>query len=126
MAGRDPAETDRQLAAVYAQIPDMDGCDGSCWESCGPVPMGAAERARIAAAGVQIPPLVELLRSGRMCPALSAFGRCPVYDVRPVLCRLWGAVEGMRCDHGCRPVGGYLSDAEAHRLIAAATRVGAS
>lgn len=30
-------------------------------------------------------------------------GRCSVYVVRPLLCRLWGMVDKMRCPHGCVP-----------------------
>jgi hypothetical protein len=58
-----------------------------------------------------------------MCPALSLVGRCTVYEVRPMLCRLWGAVEGMRCDRGCLPVGGLLSDVEGGRLLRASLGV---
>jgi len=106
------------LADLYAQVPKMEGCDLSCWESCGPVPMGPTERARVEAAlGAPLEPVVSLLHRNAMCPALSAFGRCLVYDVRPLLCRLWGAVQGMPCPRGCRPVGGPLTDERARQLI---------
>jgi hypothetical protein len=110
------------LDALYAQVPAMVGCDGSCWESCGPVPMGPAERDRIAAAGVDMPSPATLLREDRMCPALSAFGRCTVYAARPMLCRLWGAVPEMPCPRGCRPVGGFLPSAEGRRLLGLAMK----
>jgi hypothetical protein len=36
------------------------------------------------------------------CPLLRQ-GRCTVYAVRPLICRLWGVVESMPCPWGCRP-----------------------
>jgi Fe-S-cluster containining protein len=29
--------------------------------------------------------------------------RCTIYDVRPLICRLYGAASGLECPHGCRP-----------------------
>ena len=37
---------------------------------------------------------------------------------------LWGAVEGLPCIYGCRPEGGYLSDAEGYWLISESKRIG--
>jgi Fe-S-cluster containining protein len=76
--------------------------------------------------GVHIP-LVEVTGTGCLlllqpydqvggrCPALVD-GRCSVYDVRPLICRLYASAEGLRCPHGCQPVSGMLSDADAGRL----------
>lgn len=36
------------------------------------------------------------------CPYVES-GQCSVYEVRPLLCRLYGTVAGMQCPHGCRP-----------------------
>jgi Fe-S-cluster containining protein len=58
------------------------------------------------------------------CDALTAGKRCAVYDLRPLVCRLWGAVESMPCVYGCVPEGGYLTDMDAYRLIAESTRIG--
>jgi Fe-S-cluster containining protein len=30
-------------------------------------------------------------------------GQCSVYDIRPVVCRLWACTPEMACPHGCRP-----------------------
>jgi Fe-S-cluster containining protein len=37
------------------------------------------------------------------CNMLQDDGSCKVYDVRPYVCRIWGAVRAMQCPHGCRP-----------------------
>jgi Fe-S-cluster containining protein len=39
---------------------------------------------------------------GTPCPLL-VMGRCTAYEHRPLICRTFGSVEGMRCEHGCRP-----------------------
>jgi Fe-S-cluster containining protein len=111
---------DANLTALYDQVPDP-GCRGLCQQACGPIDMHPYERARIRRAGVTIPrpaeAVAELLATGEYtCPAL-ADGRCTVYDIRPMLCRLYGAAEDLRCEHGCTPEGGHLPAADARRLI---------
>lgn len=50
--------------------------------------------------------------------------RCSVYEIRPMICRLWGLVRGMPCPYGCRPEGGLLPDEEGQRLLREAERIG--
>lgn len=87
---------DAALTAVYAQIPDV-GCKGLCADACGPVPVTPREAQRMIAAGGK-------RRGGDdlTCPYL-ADGQCTVYDVRPLICRMYGAMEGLTCPHGCAP-----------------------
>jgi hypothetical protein len=61
------------------------------------------ERRRIEEATGQ--PLQETEgEDGCTCPYLEG-GRCTVYDVRPLICRLWGMgdFEIMACPWGCEP-----------------------
>lgn len=120
------SEQDAQLAELYARIPRIPDCDGRCWTSCGPIDMSDRERQRIRAAGVRISPYQEAMASPERfwCEALTADKRCAVYELRPVVCRIWGAVEGMQCPYGCVPEGGYLPDSEAYRLIGESLRIG--
>lgn len=122
---------DAALQQLYDQVPDV-GCKGLCGNYCCPVDGGARERARMARAGYPMPPPAERLRmitesrGGRTtarCSALTDDGRCAVYELRPMVCRLWGASEALPCPHGCRPVDGspLLTDAETAALLAAAT-----
>jgi len=37
------------------------------------------------------------------CSALSEAGTCTIYAVRPLICRLYGAIRALRCKHGCAP-----------------------
>jgi Fe-S-cluster containining protein len=120
------SEMDAQLAEIYARIPRIPDCDGRCWTSCGPIDMSDRERQRIRAAGTRITPYQKAMASPERfwCDALTGDRRCAVYDLRPLICRLWGAVEGMPCVFGCVPEGGYLTDIEAYRMIAESTRIG--
>jgi|ERR1700677_137878 len=118
------SERDAGLQALYDQVPAIPDCDGSCWTTCGPIEMSDRERQRIREAGLRITPYREALATGGKftCDALSSGKECAVY--RPLICRLWGASEGLRCVYGCVPEGGWLPDAEMFRLLAEAARVG--
>jgi Fe-S-cluster containining protein len=120
------SEMDARLAELYARIPRIPDCDGRCWTSCGPVGMSDRERQRIRAAGTRITPYEQAMASPERfwCDALTSDKRCKIYELRPLICRLWGAVESMPCVYGCQPEGGYLSDAEGYRLIAESMRAG--
>jgi len=112
---------DARLEALYARVPHLD-CKGLCHTSCGIIDCSTRERERLAEAGVTLPTLAEYKARDRAgetitCPALTAFGACSGYQKRPLVCRLWGAVESLPCVYGCQPEGGPLSDAEAFELI---------
>lgn len=107
---KDPVAIADHLEAVYRRVPDVK-CKGKCAECCGPILCGGAEWARI----VPLAGAVAAIGGDLSCPLLKD-GRCSVYAVRPLICRLWGAVKAMRCPHGCRP-SRWLSDAEARDLL---------
>ncbi|GAA2830435.1 YkgJ family cysteine cluster protein [Nonomuraea rubra] len=121
------SDMDAALDELYAKVP-QPGCKGLCVDSCGPVGMNPREHQRIRERGVNIPhhrdALAQLAETGDYtCPALKD-GQCSVYDVRPMSCHLWGAVETMPCPYGCRPEEGLLPDAEGHALLAQSLDVG--
>lgn len=104
------------LDALYAELPTID-CQGFCHDSCGPIDMSSAERARIAEQGVTIERGAWFtdLRPIR-CPALTMFRQCSVYQIRPLICRIWGLTKRMPCTYGCRP-SRWLSEPEAYALL---------
>ncbi|MDQ4040514.1 MAG: YkgJ family cysteine cluster protein [Actinomycetota bacterium] len=105
-----------KLDALYAELPSLR-CKGLCKDSCGPIDPTPVERQRIReAGGPEIPPLLATTDES-VCPALDEHGRCGVYDVRPMICRLWGIGVQMRCPHGCEPDGGWISAAETQRFL---------
>lgn len=87
-----------QLDALYAELPEIE-CRGQCWDSCTTIDMTPPERARIADAGYDIPEV----RGLSVCPALTMFHQCAVYEVRPLICHLFGVAEGLTCNFGCQP-----------------------
>lgn len=96
------------IAAVYARIPRIE-CKGLCAESCGPIGCSAREVDAMLDAGVVPPRLRMHPKLGATCSHLTDEGRCAIYAHRPLVCRLYGVVSGLRCPHGCKREGGYLS-----------------
>lgn len=114
------AETRAELRAIYDAIPDVH-CKGQCWQGCGPIWLTKLEAERLEAESgrrlrqVQMPDL--------LCPFLTTEGRCSGYDARPLICRLFGAVEKMRCPEGCSPKR-WLTDEEAYSLMERIQKIG--
>lgn len=120
------AEWAAELEALYAEIPPMQ-CRGQCQAACGPIDFSDAEAARLAAhpIGAKIPRAAHVAFTPGSCPALTILGQCAVYALRPMVCRLWGAVMSMHCKHGCQPVGGWLPEIDGQILLLRSLRVGA-
>jgi Fe-S-cluster containining protein len=98
------------IKALYASLPRLD-CAGKCAESCGPVFMTRVEWQQICKRTRSEPSAGD----GLTCPMLVE-ERCSVYEVRPMLCRLWGMVETMKCPWGCIPER-YLTEKEGYELL---------
>lgn len=114
-----PRRLDARLDALYAKLPRLE-CQGLCHDSCGPVDMSIRERARIRErTGREV-----TCGSGASCSMLTPDRRCGVYDIRPLICRLWGILDVLRCPYGCIPEGGHLSSEDGARLIAEADVIG--
>jgi Putative zinc- or iron-chelating domain len=120
------SDIDAALQAIYDRIPAIPDCQGKCWVSCGPLEMSQRERQRIRQAGVRITPPEQVrgMMSTFWCEALSGDGLCRVYAMRPLVCRLWGAVEDMPCPVGCRPVPRMLTSEEGMRLVVESMDIG--
>lgn len=102
-------------------------CLGGCTDCCGIVPFSEAEKAAV----IERKPLVRWLEipgaEGVWFPedtlrehscVFAKDGGCQIYDIRPMICRLFGAVDNdlMRCPHGCKPKR-LLSDANAKAML---------
>lgn len=103
-------------------------CKPGCHACCGPVPFSTAERDRVAAIrpmeqwepfvdGSWIPAAALQTMS---CPFLTKDG-CGIYELRPTICRLFGAVDHPRltCPHGCGPER-KLSERQSREILARA------
>ena len=90
---------------LYNIIPDFE-CKKGCTDCCGPVPFTAWEWGRIKD---------KRKANGITCP-YAVDGQCDIYEKRPLMCRLYGTVENLRCTEGFRPVG-LLSKEQAHEIL---------
>lgn len=103
---------DAALDALYATLPTV-ACQGRCQSACSLIPMSDREAARLTAATLA-PPGYHV--ATKTCRYLTPAGRCNVYAVRPLICRLYGVVETMPCPHGCQP-DRWLTHDEGHAYI---------
>lgn len=126
---RPDREAVKRLEAVYAKLPKL-ACQGRCQECCGPIGMSPVEHQRMAERGRPIPGVIAkgqpdyVFSPHLRCPQLAGNGRCTVYAIRPMLCRIWGMVESMRCPFGCVPEGGFLPEDQCQLLMREAMEAG--
>lgn len=112
------------LEQMYAALPSLH-CRGKCASSCVPIDMSDTERERVRRhTGITIAPRGEATSGS--CQALTFLGTCAAYEVRPMICRLWGVSASMPCPHGCRPVGELLDDGTTVLLLLEAFEAGGS
>ena len=100
----------KRLERLYRSLPTID-CQGKCIDACGPIACTPLEAKRMTEAGGPFKVTGRVIKlqflgniQGRIdCGYLDEEGRCRVYDVRPLICRLYGLTERMRCPFGCKP-----------------------
>ena len=116
----------RQLRALYAEVPDVR-CQGLCTSECvARIEVSDTEHARLAVRREDATILFSMRYPPREpCALLTEDGSCSVYNLRPMVCRLWGAVESLACPHGCRPESGdLLTDRQAMELLIRSYEIG--
>jgi len=89
-----------QIDATLAQVPPFT-CKPGCSRCCGVILMSRLEWKRICDRLGYEPKADD---HSLDCPMLKD-GRCSIYDIRPAICRLFGAVDHklLECPEGCRP-----------------------
>jgi hypothetical protein len=101
-----------ELRAIYGSLPRLE-CRRLCHGSCGPVVMSGLEWGLLTETHG-----ARACGGDLVCPYLERdSGLCGAYALRPLICRLWGATERLRCEFGCVPER-VLSDAEVAALVA--------
>jgi Fe-S-cluster containining protein len=102
---------------IYASLPKLP-CKRKCQASCGPIMASDIEVELFQQnTGKTFPDALTVIQSSDpLCPMLDVSGQCSVYQYRPLICRLWGLVEKMRCPHGCVP-DRWISDAESRIML---------
>lgn len=107
------------LDGLYREVPEID-CQGKCQSACGPIAFTDVEMERIVKKVGRAPTADPRTLT---CSMLQG-GLCRVYHLRPMICRLWGVVEMMRCPWGCEPER-VLTTKESYRLLLRADVVSA-
>lgn len=115
-----PRRLNQRLDELYARLPPLE-CKQLCSDSCGPFVTSEHELARVQRAAGR--PL-EHSADCADCSMLTTDRRCSVYDIRPMICRLWGMTENMPCPYGCVPDGGRLSVEEGYAFLVEAFEIG--
>lgn len=114
-----------KLKKIYVKIPFIE-CKKKCHEACSLILMNKAELDIIIKrigynpfGYVDIEGLASKVKLGGVeclkCPLLTEYKKCSIYDIRPLICRLYGVVKKMKCPYGCKPKK-WLSDIQASTL----------
>lgn len=119
-------KTDRHVIArledLYARLPRVN-CKQLCGGTCGPILLTDLEADRLRRADPQRRAIRVVGDGARArCVYLSPRERCAVYAVRPLICRVYGAVRRLSCYHGCTP-DRWLTDREFLEIAKAIERL---
>lgn len=130
------SDIDRKLNALYEQVPELD-CKGLCHHSCGPIRMSARERQRLAQAGHKVTDHQTMVAKAANDPANADdhltcdlldpdTRKCRAYELRPMICRVWGSSDALPCPYGCAPKDGQprLTEAQTANLVDATMKSG--
>ena len=110
------------LRSLYDQVPKFT-CKDGCTACCGAVPFSRAEKKLLVDSGQWEVARHKALTTDRrptgspLCPFASSEKGCEIYELRPLLCRLFGAVSDpiLKCPHNCGPA--TMLDSETARKI---------
>lgn len=114
-----------KIDALLGTIPGFQ-CKEGCFDCCGPVELSRLEYMRcIQASGRSAEDVRQQMKNNLkqgnyLCPLLDPeTKKCSVYEVRPAICRLFGAVKGeLLCPHGYAPErSALLSDKQAREIL---------
>lgn len=118
-----PAGREQRMQALYDELPHIE-CKRMCRECCGPViQSGSLTRLEFdRLAGVAPSPVDP--KDFMACSLLNGeTGECRVYDLRPMICRLWGLSTNMVCPAGCVP-DRWLSPVDVQTYLRRAEEIG--
>lgn len=80
------------IKKLRSMIPTFS-CKPGCHDCCGPVVFSKWEWEQVAD---------KKTATCIFCPYASFLG-CEIYEHRPIICRLFGTIDRLKCPRGCRP-----------------------
>lgn len=114
-----------EVDALYKKLPELD-CKGLCQECCGPILMTRLEWWRIQQrTGMSLEKFQQETSKDYVCAMLDkSKGACKVYDIRPMVCRIWGSTPKVKCPFGCQPKR-WVEDEEVAELLTEVDKISA-
>lgn len=110
----------KKVKKLWSKIPSIK-CQRKCHATCGVIIMSEAEKKMIIDR-IGHDPFIEQyiaiyskIPGCLSCPLLKD-EKCSIYDIRPAVCRIYGAVKKMQCPHGCIP-DKWLSDEKGREIL---------
>lgn len=119
-----------RLKKIYKKLPNIE-CKGLCHEACSVIAVKPIEHQtitnRIGFDPFQsrqqlnitqnVPEYIMGANSGCLkCPLLSSDNKCTIYDIRPLICRVFGLTKKLACPFGCMP-DEWLKDSEVKKML---------
>lgn len=125
------AEKLAKIDAILDEIPSFK-CKEGCADCCGPIQLSRLEYLRcMKASGRTVKDVRQhmarnLKHKIYQCPLLNKkTNHCSVYEVRPVICRIFGVVKDLPCPHGYGPdPADTLSEDRAHEILTLVNELG--
>lgn len=116
-----------ELERIYQSLPKIE-CKQLCQEACSFIVVTRAEKHFLTKMLNSDPTHKmdkfhhalftqdDVAKKKAPCKMLDSCGNCTIYNIRPLICRLFGIVKQMKCPFGCIPEK-WLSDNEAKYLF---------
>jgi Fe-S-cluster containining protein len=116
-----------KLEKIYASLPKIE-CKQKCQEACSLIIITRAEKVNLTKELNHNPSIkidkyhhalfdpAKIHEEKPTCKMLDKCGNCSIYNIRPLICRLFGIVKKMQCPFGCIPER-WLSDKEAQAIF---------
>ena len=90
----------RTINELWRLVPRVE-CKRLCGRSCGVIMASQWEVDRVVKFVRESRPRPCTGPDGITCGYLDGENVCSVHPVRPLVCRMFGAAEGLMCEHGC-------------------------
>lgn len=108
----------KRIEVLYLKLPKIN-CKKLCINSCGPIGMSQLEYENLKMTSHK----PEISCNQDMTCGVLKNGLCGAYEARPMICRLFGLVETMKCPFGCVP-DRWISKSESFALLKAMEQIG--
>lgn len=93
---------DERHKKIYDMIPTFECIDG-CTDCCGIVPFSGFEWEQLKPDEIKTKSFAEIIENPA-CPFIEDGKHCGIYEKRPLMCRIYGTIENLKCPHDKKPL----------------------